>query len=99
MNDKDYNELVNTELNEILNLIEEIDQEGVCEADLISGVLSISLPQGKQYVINKHLPTKKIWMSSPFSGPNYFEYKNNCWINNKNINIIQVLKTEIESIL
>ena len=44
------------------------------EVDLESGILTIELETGAQYVINKHAPMRQIWLSSPFSGAAHFDY-------------------------
>lgn len=43
------------------------------DIDLREGVLSIVLPTGGQYVINKHAPNRQIWLSSPKSGAAHFD--------------------------
>jgi frataxin-like iron-binding protein CyaY len=42
----------------------------------MDGVINIFLPNEKQYVINKHFPSLQIWLSSPISGANYFNWDN-----------------------
>ncbi len=49
------------------------------EVDLLEGSLTVTLPQGRQYVINKHGVTHQIWVSSPFTGAHHFHYKNGSW--------------------
>ena len=46
----------------------------VAEVDFQSGILTISLDQGGEYVINKHAPNRQIWLSSPRSGANHFSF-------------------------
>lgn len=50
-------------------------EEGLAEADidLRGGILTIELEDGRQYVINKHAPTRQVWLSSPVSGAAHFE--------------------------
>ncbi len=69
-----YHELAD----EILELLEEaiIDADADEELTVQSeeGVLTITLPEGEEYVINKHPPSKQIWVSSPISGSVHFAY-------------------------
>ncbi|MDP2699884.1 iron donor protein CyaY [Thalassospira sp.] len=44
------------------------------DVDLQSGILSLELDSGEQFVINKHSPNRQIWMSSPVSGASHYDY-------------------------
>jgi frataxin len=44
------------------------------DIDLESGILTIELDAGGEYVINKHAPNRQIWMSSPKSGATHYNY-------------------------
>jgi len=44
------------------------------DAELRGGILTLELEDGRQYVINKHAPTRQIWLSSPVSGAAHFDY-------------------------
>ncbi len=60
------------------------------EADLESGVLTLSLEAEGEYVINRHLPNRQIWMSSPISGGTHFNYdeKSGKWQSNKDSSVM-----------
>jgi frataxin len=51
------------------------------DVDLQSGILTIELDSGEQFIINKHGPNRQIWMSSPVSGASlyYFYDDNDSW--------------------
>ena len=70
---------------ESLQLDIEILQDDV-DSDLINGILTITLHNGQQYIINKHTPSQQIWLSSPFSGAHHFYYNQDIssWINTRN---------------
>lgn len=53
------------------------------DVELDSGILTMSLPGGGQYVINKHGPMKQIWMSSPVSGAWHFEHAGQGWVSTR----------------
>ena len=42
------------------------------EIDLEDGILTINMDDGGTYLINRHLPTRQIWLSSPKSGAWHF---------------------------
>lgn len=46
----------------------------VVDVDLDGGVLTIELENDSQYVLNKHAPTRQLWLSSPVSGAGHFRY-------------------------
>ena len=39
------------------------------------GVLTIEMSDSRCYVLNKQAPNLQIWLSSPISGPQRFEYE------------------------
>ena len=39
------------------------------------GVLNIEMSDGRCYVVNKQAPNMQVWLSSPISGPQRFEYE------------------------
>ncbi|HEX9465364.1 MAG TPA: iron donor protein CyaY [Alphaproteobacteria bacterium] len=45
------------------------------DVELRGGILTIELDDGRQYVINKHMPNRQIWLSSPVSGAAHFDYE------------------------
>ena len=51
----------------------------VAEVELQGGILTISLDDGRQYVVNKHAPNKQIWLSSPVSGAAHFDFAEGAW--------------------
>jgi frataxin len=44
------------------------------DVDFQGGILTIELPDGGTYHINKHGPNREIWMSSPKSGAWHFRH-------------------------
>jgi len=44
------------------------------DVDLEGGILTIELDTGQQLVVNKHAPSRQLWLSSPFSGATHFDY-------------------------
>ncbi|WP_238318393.1 iron donor protein CyaY [Thalassospira australica] len=44
------------------------------EVDLQSGILTIELDSGEQFIINKHGPNRQVWLSSPVSGASHYDF-------------------------
>lgn len=47
--------------------------DGIWDVDFADGVLRITLPDGKVFVINRQRPNRQIWLSSPVSGAWHFD--------------------------
>jgi len=60
-------------LQTLLEFFEELEESQDISVELDSGVLSLIMPDDKEYIINKHTPSRQIWVSSPYSGAGYFE--------------------------
>ncbi|MGB8273856.1 MAG: iron donor protein CyaY [Alphaproteobacteria bacterium] len=59
----------------LLAILEAVDESGgELEAELQSGILTITHESGRQYVVNKHGPKREIWLSSPVSGAWHFAF-------------------------
>ena len=79
MEESEYHLNADPELEKLLDFLEDLEEKYDISPELESGVLSIIMPDDKEYVINKHTPSRQIWVSSPYSGASYFEFKNNKW--------------------
>jgi frataxin len=44
------------------------------DIDLANGILTVGLADGRKFIVNKHMPTRQIWLSSPVSGAAHFAY-------------------------
>ena len=97
MNKVEFHKLVDRELNDLLTRIEEQDTEEIIEADILDEILTITLPDKKQYVINKQSYTQQIWLSSPYSGAYHFDYNEgkNVWLARKSEELRQLLSKEL----
>ena len=72
MDEPDFERQARKVLDRLMAEIE--DQAGDLEVDLEGGILTIGLPGGGQYLINKHAPNREIWLSSPKSGAWHFRH-------------------------
>lgn len=80
MNETDFHLLADRTLARILERVEAADARGDIDIELQDGVLSITLPSGRGYVLNKHAPTRQIWLSSPISGGLHFNREGDRWV-------------------
>jgi frataxin len=81
----------------LARLAEAIDQAlgDRLDVDLTGGVLTIDLETGGQYVINKHAPSRQIWMSSPRSGATHFDYRDQVgWVAAKTGAVLEKMLAE-----
>jgi frataxin len=80
MDESFYHKVADAALAKLLDFAEKLEESYDIEVEIDSGVLTITLPSKRQYVINKHTPSRQIWVSSPQSGAGYFEFKDNQWL-------------------
>ena len=55
--------------------LDDLDQSMFEDVNYADGVLNIEMSDGRAYVINKQAPNMQIWLSSPLSGPQRFEFE------------------------
>lgn len=79
MEENQYHDQADLALYELLEFAESLEDKSDIEAELEEGILSITMPDEREYVINKHTPSRQIWVSSPYSGAGYFEYDGAKW--------------------
>lgn len=96
MNSSQFKQLADETLNNLSELLEKADSEYKLEIDLLDGILNIELPDGGQYVINKHDASMQIWLSSPVSGATHFSYNNGRWIASDRRDFITMIKEELK---
>ena len=79
-----FETLARETLERFIDAIDEAMGE-VLDVDIQGGVLTIELDTGGQYVINKHAPSRQIWVSSPASGAAHFDYDGNTgqWVSSR----------------
>lgn len=84
-------------LESLAERIEAADKESTLEVEHSSGVLTITLANGKQYVINRHRVTEQLWWSSPVSGAKYFSLNaNNLWLDKEQKELTNLLFYELK---
>uniref|UniRef100_K3WUV1 ferroxidase n=1 Tax=Globisporangium ultimum (strain ATCC 200006 / CBS 805.95 / DAOM BR144) TaxID=431595 RepID=K3WUV1_GLOUD len=92
-------ELADTALHDIMSWLDGVE-EMLEESDisLSQGVLKIDLGEDGTWVINRQIPNRQIWWSSPISGPRRYEYdaETNTWVNTRDgTELMELLRNEI----
>jgi frataxin len=91
------------EADKCLQFLEELEEQHEISVELDSGVMSVVMPDEREYVINKHTPSRQIWVASPYTGAGYFEFKEGDWLVKRATaeatgkNLFNFIKTEILS--
>jgi frataxin len=55
----------------------------VADVELRGGILTITCEDGGQFVLNKHAPSREIWLSSPVSGATHFARRGDDWVSTR----------------
>jgi len=73
MDEREFERQAGQVLDRLLNEIEDQAGDDV-DVDLEGGILTVILPDGGRYLLNKHGPNREIWLSSPRSGAWHFRH-------------------------
>jgi len=66
------------------------------DAELQGGVLTVEQDAGT-WVVNKHAPTRQIWLSSPKSGARHFAWDGTAWKDTRGgADLLPLLAQELE---
>lgn len=54
----------------------------VADVERQEGTLAITLPDGRQFLLNRHAVTRQLWLSSPLTGGWHFDWNadKNSWV-------------------
>jgi len=93
--------IVDATLARLAGMVEAMDSEDVLEVEQTSGMLTIEMPSGKQFVLNRQIPTRQIWLSSPLSGGLRFDYDEDekLWKLPDSRRLDTLLKADLETLL
>ena len=80
MEETQYHQLANPEMEKLTDDLEALEEKCDISVEYDSGVLSVTMPDDREYIINKHTPSRQIWVSSPYTGASYFEHRDNGWL-------------------
>lgn len=98
MDSTNFNTLATKTIQIISDGIESSDKDYKIDIDLIEGILQMEMPNGGQYVINKHSASSQIWVSSPVSGASHFSYNEDKkeWVDSKGSELFGLIKNEVK---
>jgi frataxin len=92
-----FKSLSDTTLSKLAEAIEAADAKGELDVEYASGVLTVTLANKKQYVINQHVPMRQIWVSSPVSGAGHYDYIEGGWKNTRGgQDLLELLHQELK---
>jgi frataxin len=99
MQEIEFNNLAQIELSKLYELLVRPSKYNDLDIELTDNIIYITLPTDRQYVINKHYPSRQIWLSSPVSGASYYNYDlgQNKFINKNQETLIEKILIEISS--
>ena len=69
----------------------------VDDIELTESVIQFSV-QDVDFVINKHRCSKEVWLSSKKTGPHHFKPSNNGWLNDKGLEILNLLGSLVKDL-
>ena len=97
----DYVALADEALDNILEKADELsDERDDVEAELSSGVLTLKIAGAGTWVINKQVPNRQLWLSSPVSGPCRFEHVDGTWTHTRDgSSLAELLERELGLIM
>ena len=98
-----YHEISDEFMENLLEQLESISDyhpEAINDVELSQGVMNLEIPGVGIYVINKQPPNKQIWLASPVSGPNRFDYYQNQWISLRDgTKLLDILNKELNQVV
>ena len=96
----DYVALADEALDTILEKADELsDERDDVEVELSSGVLTLKTPEGT-WVLNKQVPNRQLWLSSPLSGPCRYEHVDGTWTHTRDgSSLAELLERELGLIM
>ena len=97
----DYVALADECLDTILEKADELsDERDDVEAELSSGVLTLKIAGAGTWVINKQVPNRQLWLSSPVSGPCRYEHVDGTWTHTRDgSSLAELLERELGLIM
>ncbi|KAL4486773.1 hypothetical protein ABPG72_006605 [Tetrahymena utriculariae] len=100
LNEKDYQRYCSQFLNELGDILEESPSQRISDVQISDGVIKVTTQGEKIFVINRQVPNRQIWYSSPVSGPQrfYWDLQEAKWKNQKNEELSKLLFKEIDQI-
>lgn len=74
MDESTFLSLADDTLDTLAEMLETADSQGNIELEYNNGVLTVTLEHGRQLVINRHMPSRQIWLASATQGGLHFSW-------------------------
>ncbi len=63
-----------------------------------SSVLIITLEDNRELVLNKHMPTRQLWLASPISGAGHYGWSGTDWVSTRGgVDLIDQLSADLSA--
>ena len=100
LDESDFHRQADALLSRLADALETADESGDLEAELTNGILRVALPAGKTYLINKHAPSRQIWVASPLSGGLHFAWDATAqqWAVPDGVELLRFLRAEFRAL-
>jgi len=100
MEETEFNRIAEATFEAMMGSLEPLDDSGALEVEFNHNILSITLHSGQQFILNKHTPTRQLWLSSPRSGGLHFSFDpaTQTWIVPDGRILGEVLSSELDAI-
>lgn len=79
MDEREFAERADATLRAMQDALETALADADPEIELRGGILTLELEDGRQFVLNKHAPTRQLWLSSPVSGASHYAWGEAGW--------------------
>ena len=91
MDDREFAAEAERTLQRLQDAVERALADDDPEIELRGGILMIELAGGGQFIVNKHAPTRQIWVSSPVSGAAHYSWDKDagCWRSTRSADILE----------
>lgn len=99
MTEKEYLSACNSQLDSLQERLEDIEDKHDIEVKYVEGVLTVDCLNGKVFIINRQLPNRQIWYSSPLSGPCRFNWHQQQWLNLQGGQLQAIFMSELDKCL
>ena len=73
MDESQFHREADSTLTRLAEALEAADGDAL-DVEYQGGILTIDLADGRQYVLNKHGPSRQLWLASPFSGASHYQF-------------------------
>lgn len=97
LSDAEFETLVERVLERWLDAIEDAGLAPL-DAELQNGILTVRAEGAGTFIVNKHMPLKQLWYSSPYSGASHyvFDPARRLWLNTREgIDLAQLFGAEV----